>query len=149
MKRHRQSLEVMSSINITNLLDTAFVLLMAFMVVAPTLKSGIPVNLPKVENPETLEAEKDDEIQITVKPKDEESITDRIYINDTKVRIELLEGIMQARYASTPEAVVRVSADAEVQWDTMAKVISTINNAGFEHFGFPLDVDNSEKKENQ
>jgi biopolymer transport protein ExbD len=149
MKRHRQSLEVMSSINITNLLDTAFVLLMAFMVVAPTLKSGIPVNLPKVENAEPLDPEKDDEIQITVKPKDVESITDRIYVNDTRVRIEDLEEIMQIRHSATPEAVVRVSADGDVQWDTMANVIATINHVGFEQFGFPLDVDKSQPKKNK
>ncbi len=149
MKRHRQSLEVMSSINITNLLDTAFVLLMAFMVVAPALKSGIPVNLPKVEDPEPLEIEKDDEIQITVKPKDDETLTDRIYVNDSKVRIEDLKEIMQIQYSTNPEAVVRVNGDEDVEWGTMAKVISTINHVGFETFGFPTEAAPSEKKKNK
>ena len=51
MKRHRQPLEIASDMNVTNLIDTSFILLITFMLVAPQLKHGIQLELPEVVAP--------------------------------------------------------------------------------------------------
>ena len=51
MRRHRRQLNVLSEINLTNLVDTSFVLLIGFMLMAPTIKHGIKIEYPQVGNP--------------------------------------------------------------------------------------------------
>ena len=48
-KRHRHDSELKSEINITPLVDVMLVLLIVFMIAAPLLSVGVPVNLPKTE----------------------------------------------------------------------------------------------------
>jgi biopolymer transport protein ExbD len=138
MKRHRRDLEVISAINITNLLDTAFILLIAFMLVAPTLKSGIPVDLPQVESSESV-ADEEESHTITIAPRDAESVGDRIYLDGRIVRLEDLRGPMEAAYRANPKVAVTVESDGQALWETVAQVVSIVRSVGIENFVFSTE----------
>jgi len=134
MKRHRRSLEIISNINITNLLDTAFILLIAFMIVAPTLKSGIPVTLPKVEAPTMIE-DVDDSITITISKSEIESVSDRLYIDEkTRVDLEELEDILKMKREANPDLAVLIRTDSEADAGTFVKVVGVVTRLGIENF---------------
>ena len=135
MKRHRKDLEVNSEINITNLLDTSFILLIAFMIVAPTLKSGIPVNLPKIDNPESIEDERDNYL-ITVVPRDQESVSDQVYLNKEPIPIDELSLRMLRAFEANPEVTVTIESDSKATWGTVLRIISICHDVGIEYYDF-------------
>ncbi|OPZ11524.1 MAG: Biopolymer transport protein ExbD [candidate division BRC1 bacterium ADurb.BinA364] len=126
MKRHRQALEVISSINITNMLDTALTLLIAFMIVAPSLKSGIQVDLPETNAGEPIEDSADNFV-ITIRPQDQESPYDRIYINKQRVRLENLGADLEALRAGHPGLTITVESDSQSLSGTLIKVMGKLH----------------------
>ncbi|MCX7015776.1 MAG: biopolymer transporter ExbD [Candidatus Sumerlaeota bacterium] len=141
MRRHRRELDTISEINITNLLDTCFVLLIAFFMVAPTLKSGIPVELPKTEGTQSLQDnQKDNEnFIITIAPRGPEGLNDRIYLNGKMLRMEDLRTQMETAYAANPKVSVTVESDGQVVWGTVAEVVGMVNGIGIENFTFSTE----------
>lgn len=139
MKRHRQPLELNSQINITNLLDTALTLLCGFMIVAPTLKSGIPVELPQVEKAETLTETEDNTLRITIAVPDPESVEDKILVDGRRVRLPNLSGLLAERKAENPNLAVTIDSDKDVRFETGARVMSALNVAGIENFSIATD----------
>ena len=139
MKRHRQSLEVDSNMNITNLLDVVLVLLCAFMIVAPTLKSGIPVELPQVENPSTMTEDEDKSIEVTIARKDLDSVGDKILIDGQRKDLADLDGIFQQRKAKDPEVSVTIRGDQQAMFDTGVQILAKANAAGIESFAFSTE----------
>lgn len=133
MKRHRKGLEVISQINITNLLDTAFILLIAFMIVVPTLKSGIPVDLPKMASPESIQDDKGSYL-ITIAPKDLESAGDRIFLNRERIELDDLALRVTREFEANPDLVVTIEGDREAMWGTGVEIISICREAGVERF---------------
>jgi len=152
MKRHRQDLEIISAINVTNLLDTAFILLVAFMLVAPTLKSGIQVELPKIDGSEAIQEDKNDAHTITIAAKDPESLRDRIFLDGTPTSLEDLRIRMERAYEANPKVVVTIESDGDALWETVAQVVGMVRDVGIEDFVFsteptppkPADKDESE-----
>src|SRR5260370_22059602 len=60
--------KVNSNINVTPMVDVMLVLLIIFMVITPMLQKGIPVDLAKVNNPDTMkDADKEDALTVAVK----------------------------------------------------------------------------------
>ena len=74
--------EPMSEINVTPFVDVMLVLLIVFMVTAPLLTVGIPVDLPKVKA--SALTDQKDPIEITVK------LDGSIYLGESKVEVENL-----------------------------------------------------------
>lgn len=136
MKRHRQSLVVNSDMNITNLLDVALTLLCGFMIVAPTLQSGIPVDLPAVENSQTINADENNTANITIGARDPESVEDKIYLDGQRVRVAELTERLQELKASKPDLSVTIDADQRAWMDTGVQVLAAANLAGIENFAF-------------
>lgn len=131
--RRRQSIanrQPMASINVTSLLDIVFVLLIAFMVVAPAMKHGIELDLPRVVEAPTLQSEKP--ISIVVKP--EFGMT-AIYVNG---QVKLLDEIVPAVHSLTPDGarpVVTLEGDRTADWETIVQVIGALRNAGIDRIG--------------
>jgi biopolymer transport protein TolR len=113
----------MSDINVTPLVDVMLVLLVVFMVTAPLLTVGVPVELPQTQAPPINEPK--EPLVITV---------DRnggIFISETSVPVDSLVPKLQAITGSNPEAVLYVRGDKEINYGRVLEVMSLVTAAGF------------------
>ncbi len=118
-KRYSQ----MSEINVTPFVDVMLVLLIVFMVTAPLLTVGIPVDLPKVKA-DALTDQKDP-IEITVK------LDGLIYLGESEVEIENLIPRLNAITDQNTEARIYVRGDRVVAYGRVMEIMSIINSAGY------------------
>ena len=149
MNRQRQPREMNTDINITNLLDTALTLLCGFMIVAPTTKSGIPVELPQVEKSEMISEEEDKSIQLTINVRDPESVEDKIFVDGQRVRLNDLTDMLADRKAENPDVTVTIDADQRAWMDTGVQVLAAANVAGIENFAFSTNPKPATKDEDK
>ena len=113
----------MSEINVTPFVDVMLVLLIVFMVTAPLLTVGIPVDLPKVKA-DALTDQKDP-IEITVK------LDGLIYLGESEVEIENLIPRLNAITDQNTEARIYVRGDRVVAYGRVMEIMSIINSAGY------------------
>ena len=113
----------MSEINVTPFVDVMLVLLIVFMVTAPLLTVGIPVDLPKVKA-DALTDQKDP-IEITLK------LDGLIYLGESEVEIENLIPRLNAITDQNTEARIYVRGDRVVAYGRVMEIMSIINSAGY------------------
>jgi biopolymer transport protein TolR len=122
-RRHRRP--VMSEINVTPMVDVMLVLLIIFMVSAPLLTVGVPIDLPQ-SKAKSLEQDKAP-LTISVNAKGE------VYLQNSEIEltalIPKLTAIAEARGGS--DARIYVRGDKEVNYGTMMKVMGRLSAAGF------------------
>jgi len=121
-----------SDINITPLVDVMLVLLIVFMVAAPMLDQGLDVNLPQTAA-EPIEPNKD-KVTITVSvDKDQRIMVNKAGDDDKSGKLvppTELKNMMKAYVTSAANVTVNVEADAALQYGYLARVVSTIKQAG-------------------
>ncbi len=113
----------MSEINVTPFVDVMLVLLIVFMVTAPLLTVGIPVDLPKVKA--SALTDQKDPIEITVK------LDGNLYLGESKVEIENLIPRLNAITSQNTEARIYVRGDRVVSYGRVMNIMSIINSAGY------------------
>ena len=113
----------MSEINVTPFVDVMLVLLIVFMVTAPLLTVGIPVDLPKVKA--TALTDIKDPIEITVK------LDGEVYIGESKVEVENLIPRLNAITEQNTEARIYIRGDRVVAYGRIMEIMSIINSAGY------------------
>jgi len=121
---YRRSYRPMSDINVTPFIDVMLVLLIVFMVTAPLLSAGIPVDLPKTEA--AAVSEKDDKpLEVAVNKRGD------IYVGETKVsRSELLIKL-SAITGDDKERRVFIKADQGLPYGKVMEILGSINKAGY------------------
>lgn len=112
-----------ADINMTPFIDVMLVLLIIFMVAAPLLATGVPIDLPQTKAGEITIDQK----PITI------SIDDKgaVYMMDEPVRIEELVGRLQAAAKAGADERIYVRGARAVSYGRVAEVMSLITNAGF------------------
>jgi len=134
MRRMRQRRTVNAEINVTSLLDIVFVLLIAFMIVAPALKHGVELELPKVRNAQNYkEKAKPVEVRVVWRTGGEEHTA--IMVDGKDVDADSLVDSVQAKLLASSDRPVTLEADKRVPWDVMADLISRLRSAGVENLG--------------
>src|SRR5579864_4400553 len=118
----RSRYQPMSDINVTPLVDVMLVLLVVFMVTAPLLTVGVPVDLPQTAAPPINEPK--EPTVITVNKNGE------TYIQESSVPIDSLVERLQAITGSNPDAVLYVRGDKDINYGKVLEVMSLISNAG-------------------
>jgi len=113
----------MSEINVTPLVDVMLVLLIVFMVTAPLLTVGVPVDLPQTQAPPINEPKEPTVISV--------QRDGGVYIQETSVPIESLVERLQAITGSNPDAVLYVRGDKEINYGRVLEVMSLVTAAGF------------------
>ena len=113
----------MADINVTPLVDVMLVLLVVFMVTAPLLTVGVPVDLPQTAAPPINEPK--EPTVITVNKEGE------IFIQDNSIPMDGLVAKLQAVTNSNPDAVLYVRGDKDINYGKVLEVMSLISNAGF------------------
>ena len=121
--RARKRYNQISEINVTPFVDVMLVLLIVFMVTAPLLTVGIPVDLPKVKA--SALTDQKDPIEITVK------LNGIVYLGETEVEIDNLIARLNAITNLNTEARIYVRGDRVVSYGRVMEIMSKINSAGY------------------
>ena len=126
---------VMAEINVTPMVDVMLVLLIIFMVSAPLLTVGVPLDLPQTQA-KSLEQDKTP-LQLSV------DVKGKVFINDTEVAmadlIPKLKAITDARGGFDERIFMR--ADKKADYGTVAKVMGALSGAGFKRLALVTEVD--------
>jgi biopolymer transport protein TolR len=126
---------VMAEINVTPMVDVMLVLLIIFMVSAPLLTVGVPLDLPQTQA-KSLEQDKTP-LQLSVDTRG------RVFINDTEVAmadlIPKLKAITDARGGMDERIYMR--ADKKADYGTVARVMGQLSGAGFKRLALVTEVE--------
>lgn len=126
-RRRRRHGRPMSDINVTPLVDVMLVLLIVFMVTAPLLTAGVPIDLPRTEaQPLALEKEP---ITVTIDPEG------RIFVKEEEVTIDQLVPKLNQLAVTGLDERIYVRGDRTASYGTIMQVMGTINGAGFRRIG--------------
>ena len=133
--RRRGRKAVMAEINVTPMVDVMLVLLIIFMVSAPLLTVGVPLDLPQTQA-KSLEQDKTP-LQLSV------DIKGKIFINDTEVSmaelVPKLKAITEARGGMEERIYMR--ADKKADYGTVAKVMGQLSGAGFKRLALVTEIE--------
>ena len=127
-KRRRR---LMGEINVTPFVDVTLVLLIIFMVAAPLLTVGVPVDLPKTEAKSL--------------PNDQETISitvlndGRIFLQKSETQFDNLLPQIQAIAGSSFERRIFIRADGEAAYGKVMQVMARVNAAGYRNLGLVTD----------
>jgi biopolymer transport protein TolR len=113
----------MAEINVTPLVDVMLVLLVVFMITAPLLTVGVPVELPQTQAPPINELK--EPLTITLNREG------AVYIQETTVAIDAVVPKLQAITGNNPDAVIYVRGDKEINYGRVLEVMSLVSAAGF------------------
>lgn len=123
MKNSRRGFRPVSEINVTPLVDVMLVLLIIFMVTAPMMTVGVPVDLPKTQ----ASVMNDNEEPLTV------SLTKKgeLFLQETPLELDSLVPRLVAITGSNPEVKIYVRGDKDISYGRIMEVMGTLSAAGF------------------
>lgn len=123
----------MAEINITPFVDVMLVLLIIFMVAAPLLTVGVPVELPKTAA-QALPAEQEEPLTVTI------TAEGSVQIMTTETAREELIGKLRAVAAEREGDRVFLRADGAVPYSTVMEIMGALNAGGFSNIGLVTDI---------
>ena len=113
----------MSDINVTPLVDVMLVLLVVFMITAPLLTVGVPVDLPKTNASQMVG--QDEPLVISVNAKGE------VFLQETKITLEQLVPRLEAITQNKKDTRIFVRGDRAIAYGQVMEMMGTVNLAGF------------------
>jgi biopolymer transport protein TolR len=126
---------VMAEINVTPMVDVMLVLLIIFMVSAPLLTVGVPLDLPQTQA-KSLDQDKNP-LTLSV------NLKGQVFLNDTEIKLDelvpKLKAITEARAGLDERIFVR--GDKKVDYGTVMKVMGRLSAAGFRRVALVTEVD--------
>ena len=133
-RRHRRR-GVMSEINVTPMVDVMLVLLIIFMVSAPLLTVGVPLELPQTQA-KSLDQDKE---PLTISL----NLQGQIYLQNTEIPVDelipKLKAITEARGGTDERIFVR--GDRKIDYGTVMKVMGRLSGAGFHRVALITEVE--------
>jgi biopolymer transport protein TolR len=134
-RRRSRRFAPMSDINVTPFVDVMLVLLIIFMVSAPLLTAGVPIDLPQTAA-KPLEG-LTDPISISVEP------DGKIYVNEAEIPMDQLVTRLQAIAGAGYDERVLVRGDTTANYGVVMQVMGRLNQAGFKKIGLVTSSENS------
>jgi biopolymer transport protein TolR len=122
----------MSEINITPMVDVMLVLLIIFMVAAPMLTVGVPVELPKTAAA-ALPTEQEEPLTVTI------TSDGRLAIQKTEVSDQEMIPKLTAIAAERTSKKIFLRADGAIPYERVAQVMGALNAGGFNEIGLVTD----------
>ena len=117
----RRRLLPTADINVTSLVDVAFVLLIIFMITAPMMQGGVPIELPKAQGRPLNPREG---VVITVDRRGE------IYVDQTRVTYDELRASIRALVAKRGTSIVYLRGDRRTAYGQVVRVMAALTAAG-------------------
>jgi biopolymer transport protein TolR len=132
-RRGRRRSRAMSEINVTPFVDVMLVLLIVFMVTAPLLTVGVPVDLPKTRAP-ALGQDKEP-LAITI------AKGGKIYLQKEVVAEDALVPKLQAISQNGYDQRIFLRGDKSVDYGRVMVILGMLKAAGFSHIALVTDVE--------
>ena len=132
-RARRGGAQPMSEINVTPFVDVMLVLLIIFMVSAPLMTVGVPVELPQTAA-NALPGEQEEPLAVTV------TAEGTVMIQTTAVAREDLINRLRAIAAERDGDRVFLRADGSVPYEDVVQVMGALNRAGFSNIGLVTDT---------
>ncbi len=130
--RRRASRRVMSEMNVTPFVDVMFVLLIIFMVSAPLMTVGVPINLPET-SAEAMPVEQEEPLTVTI------TAEGMIMIQTTETAAADLVPKLRAIAAERTTDKIFLRADGALPYERVAQVMGALNAGGFRNIGLVTD----------
>lgn len=137
----RSRRRVMAEINVTPFVDVMLVLLIVFMVTAPMMTVGVPVDLPKT-NAQSLGHDKEP-LTVTVKS------NGTVFLQNTQIADDALVAKLTAIAENGYNQRIFVRGDKSVDYGRVMEVMGQLNAAGFTHIGLVTDIRRSHAGEHE
>ena len=132
-RRGRRKSAPMAEINVTPFVDVMLVLLIIFMVAAPLMTVGVPVELPKTAA-NALPSEQEEPLALTI------TAEGTVMIQKTEVPMADLVNRLRAIAAEREGDRVFLRADGAVPYETVVQVMGALNRGGFSNIGLVTDT---------
>lgn len=121
---NRKKYKPVSEINVTPFVDVMLVLLIVFMVTAPLLSVGVPVDLPRTEAA-TLN-DSDEPLVVTV------NAEGNVFLDEEETDLERLVATLVATHGANPDIRIFVRGDENIAYGRVMEVMGKISAAGFQ-----------------
>ncbi len=128
----------MAEINVTPFVDVMLVLLVVFMITAPLLTVGVPVDLPQTKA-KPLPGQ-DEPLEITVDK------LGRVWLQETQIEISTLVPRLRAITSNKADTRIFVRGDRTIDYGRVLEVMSVLNAAGFGRVGLVADRPATDQK---
>ena len=125
--------KTISQINVTPMVDVMLVLLVIFMITAPLLKVGVPINLPKTK----AKALPEDQAPLSVTINKEE----KIFVQNTEVSLEKLIPKLVSISKNRNDRKIFIRADEVLSYGKVVEVMALITSAGFNKIALVTDFE--------
>ena len=127
---------VMAEINVTPMVDVMLVLLIIFMVSAPLLTVGVPLDLPQTQAKSLDQNQKPLTLSVNLKGE--------VFLQNSEIKVDelvpKLQAITQARGGGTDERIY-VRGDRKVDYGTVMRVMGRLSAAGFRRVALVTEVE--------
>lgn len=131
--RRRRRSTPMSEINVTPFVDVMLVLLIIFMVSAPMLTVGVPVELPKTAA-NALPGHQEEPLTVTL------TVEGQILIQNAEIEDSALIAKLRAVAAERRNDKIFLRADSQIPYERVVQVMGALNAGGFSNIGLVTDV---------
>ena len=133
-RRHRgQRHAVMSQINVTPMVDVMLVLLIIFMVAAPLLTVGVPIDLPQTQ----AKSMDQDREPLTISVNDK----GQVFLQNSEIKLDELVAKLKAIAKNGFEERVYVRGDRKVDYGTVMRVMGRLSAAGYRRVALVTELE--------
>jgi biopolymer transport protein ExbD len=118
----------MSEINMVPLIDVMLVLLVIFIITAPLLSHSIKINIPQVSAEQIEEEPK--VLDLAIDP------SGQVFLDEKPIALDALQASFAALSQTKPQPEIRIRADVDTRYETLAKVMAAARRGGMTRIGF-------------
>jgi biopolymer transport protein TolR len=126
-RRRGRRIKLMSEINVTPFVDVMLVLLIIFMVAAPLLTVGVPIDLPETQ----AKALNSETQPITISVNQE----GQVFLQETEIPVEEVVPKLQAIAQTGYDERIYVRGDRSADYGTVMRVMARVSAAGYRNLG--------------
>lgn len=130
LRSHRKT-KIRAEVNLTPLIDIMTSLLAIFMITAPLMTSGIPLNLPKGDGKQIEGQDKTLDISVDSKGK--------VFVGKEEIALDKLLSKISAVVAENPKIQMVISGDFKADYGQVIEVMALLRSAGFTQVGLKTD----------
>ena len=123
----------MHEINVTPFVDVMLVLLIIFMVTAPMLTSGVPIELPETKG-QQLQTNKDP-VTLSV------DRSGKVFIQETEIKLDDIAPKLKAIAKNGYDEQIFIRGDKGIDYGTVMRVMGRLSGAGFHHVALVTEVE--------
>ena len=132
-RRRSRKNNPISDINVTPPVDVMLVLLIVFMVTAPLLTVGVPIELPKTSAKQMTDD--NEPLTITI---DKNS---KIYIQEMEIDFDDLTEKLEAIGQSNFDQKIYINGDKDISYEVLMRVMAKISSSGYTSIGLVTDIE--------